>query len=228
MDMVVSTSVLIAFSIPMLIIGLCVRLTSTGNALFSQNRVGLGGEMFRIYKFRSMTENNGGNPRHGLTKQGDLRVTPFGRFIRRFKLDEFPQLFNVLHGEMSMVGPRPKLPQYAEIMNLPYRPGITGPATIAFRREEELLQHVDPADMDRFYDERIKPLKARLDICYMCKATPLSDLRMIAATVFPSVAVSSASAECRKIAKRSAKSGSSAVPELILLRNYSEHASSGK
>jgi lipopolysaccharide/colanic/teichoic acid biosynthesis glycosyltransferase len=215
MDMAVSASVLIVFSIPMLMIGLCVRLTSRGNALFSQSRVGRGGEMFRICKFRSMTENSGGYPGHGLTPQGDQRVTPFGRFIRRSKLDELPQFFNVLLGEMSLVGPRPKLRQYAEIMNLPYRPGITGPATIAFRREEELLQHVDAADMNRFYDQRIKPVKVRLDVCYMCKATPLSDLRMIASTVFPGVALSSASVECRKMPRRPAKPVASAVPPVM-------------
>ena len=103
---------------------------------------------------------------------------------RKFKFDEIPQFYNILRGEMSVVGPRPKLPRYTEISNMPYRPGITGPATIAFCREEEILRNVDLRNIDLFYAEHIKPLKACLDVCYMCRATPLSDLRIILATAF--------------------------------------------
>lgn len=173
----------------MLIIGACVRFTSKGRALFSQDRVGLDGQLFRIYKFRSMTQVSGTPSGQGLTKGGDSRITPVGRFLRRFKLDELPQSYNVLRGDMSIVGPRPKLPQYAEILNLPYRPGITGLATLAFRNEEGLLRSVDDADLDRIYDEQIKPLKARLDVCYMCHATLFSDLRIIAATALGALGI---------------------------------------
>jgi lipopolysaccharide/colanic/teichoic acid biosynthesis glycosyltransferase len=83
---------------------------------------------------------------------------------------------------MSLVGPRPKLPQYVAILNTPYRPGITGAATLAFRREEELLSRIHPAEMENFYHRHIKPLKARIDARYMCRATFWSDLRIIAAT----------------------------------------------
>ena len=83
---------------------------------------------------------------------------------------------------MSLVGPRPKLPQYAAIRNMPFRPGITGAATLAFRREEEVLDHVHPALLDAFYQQNIRPMKAHIDLNYMAKATLSSDLRIIAAT----------------------------------------------
>ena len=181
-DIVVAVSVLLVFGLPMLLIALGVRITSKGKAVFSQDRVGLGGRLFRIYKSRSMTEDRGVTVGPGLTKDGDLRVTPFGRFLRKFKLDELPQFYNVLRGDMSLVGPRPKLPQYAELRNMPYRPGITGVATIAFRCEGEILRNVDADSIDLFYAERIKPLKARMDACYMCKATLSSDMQIVAST----------------------------------------------
>lgn len=166
----------------MLLIALGVRITSKGRAIFPQDRVGLGGRLFRIYKFRTMTSNRDENAGSGLTKDGDPRITPFGRFLRKFKLDELPQFYNVLRGDMSLVGPRPKLPQYAESRNMPYRPGITGVATIAFRCEGEILRNVDAASIDLFYAERIMPLKARMDSCYMCKATLFSDMQLVVST----------------------------------------------
>jgi len=177
-----SISVLALFALPMLTIGLCIRLTSRGPALFSQERVGTRGRRFKIYKFRSMTVPSGKNRGPGLTRAGDSRVTVIGRLIRKFKIDELPQFYNILRGDMSLVGPRPKLPEYAAIQNMSYRPGITGPATVAFRHEEELIRDVVAADLDTFYEQNIKPVKARLDVCYMCKATPLSDLHIVAET----------------------------------------------
>src|ERR1700744_23843 len=163
LDIAVSLSAFIVLLIPMLLIAVCVRLSSPGPAIFFQERVGAKGKPFKILKFRTMTADRGqGGP--GLTRTGDERITPFGRFLRRLKLDELPQLVNVLCGQMSLVGPRPKLPQYADEATLQSRPGITGAATLQFRGEEDLLrQFEDPRDMEDFYQQYVKPAKARLD-----------------------------------------------------------------
>jgi lipopolysaccharide/colanic/teichoic acid biosynthesis glycosyltransferase len=176
-------TVLFVLSLPMLIIAVLVRLTSSGPALFAQQRVGMKGRLFRVYKFRSMTESNKKHPVLGLTRAGDHRITLLGGFIRKFKIDELPQFYNVLRGDMSLVGPRPKLPQYVALLNNPYRPGITGAATMVFRNEEELMRTIPQAELNEFYAQHIKPLKARLDACYMCRATPASDLHIILSTL---------------------------------------------
>lgn len=181
LDLSVALMVLAVSGLPLLLIALCVRLSSRGPAFFPQQRVGRGGRLFRIYKFRSMTFSS--RPLGpSLTRDGDRRVTGLGRWLRKVKIDELPQFYNVLRGEMSLVGPRPKLPQYAGIVNMPYRPGITGAATLAFRREEELLSRVHPSQLDLFYARHIRPLKARIDVRYMWRATLWSDLRLIGAT----------------------------------------------
>jgi lipopolysaccharide/colanic/teichoic acid biosynthesis glycosyltransferase len=182
LDVSTAVAVLLPLLLPMLAIAICVRLSSKGPALFIQNRVGRGGRLFGIYKFRSMAVGAGGGP--GITRSGDQRVTAFGYWLRRFKLDELPQLINILRGEMSLVGPRPKSPLYESNANMPYRPGITGAATLAFRREEEILSGVHASQLDFFYAKQIKPLKARLDSRYMSEATFLSDMRLIGATFF--------------------------------------------
>lgn len=153
-----------------------VWMDSEGPIVFRQQRTGRGGRVFTLYKFRSMkAEACSSSP---ITARGDRRITRAGAFLRRHKLDELPQFWNVLRGDMGLVGPRPKLP-HLEPLHMTYRPGITGAATLAFRDEEALLSGLAPDEVERFYENFIKPAKARLDMDYMNSATFRSDLRIL-------------------------------------------------
>ena len=176
LDRIVAIFILIVLFPAMLAIMLAVRLTSHGPALFRQRRAGRNREEFILYKFRSMCADNPEGP--AITVSGDCRITPVGSFLRRYKLDELPQFWNVLKGNMSLVGPRPKLPHH-EALDLPYRPGITGIATLAFRDEEKILSGIPHDQLEAFYEICIKPRKARLDQEYMLRATPGSDLKLL-------------------------------------------------
>lgn len=171
----------------MLVIALGVRATSPGPMLFRQKRCGKDDQDFELLKFRSM--------RHcpmptgpGLTSSTDSRITNLGHVLRKYKLDELPQLFNVLRGEMSLVGPRPDLPEYmaeADLQSrevLKLRPGITGWATLRYRHEEELLAAVPADQLKIFYIREVLPRKARLDLAYARRATFCTDLRVLLLT----------------------------------------------
>ncbi|MEW5702885.1 MAG: sugar transferase [Candidatus Zixiibacteriota bacterium] len=184
-DLVVSVVGLIILSPIFLIAALFVKLSGPGPVFFRQVRVGRGFRHFRIYKFRTMVDGASGPP---ITVRGDPRVTPVGRFLRRTKLDELPQLLNVISGRMSLVGPRPELPQYVDAFRDDYteilrvRPGITDEASIAFRDEEELLSRAsDPQEM---YVTEILPRKIALARHYARKRTFFGDLGIIARTIF--------------------------------------------
>lgn len=167
---------LLCFAPLMVLIGLVVKLSSRGPALFKQERMGRGGQVFVLYKFRSMRmAASNGSP---ITVIGDKRITAVGLFLRKFKLDELPQFWNVLRGDMSLIGPRPKLPHH-EALHMPFRPGITGAATLAFRYEEELLRDIPHQHLDAYYERYVKPRKAEIDWEYMRTATLRSDLRLV-------------------------------------------------
>ncbi|UWZ83948.1 sugar transferase [Occallatibacter riparius] len=161
---------------------LAVRITSRGPVLFRQQRVGRHHRPFTIYKFRTMpvTRNNGDRP--VLTTTANQAFTPIGPFLRRWKLDELPQLLNVLLGDMSLVGPRPKLPQL-HAGQLTCRPGITGRATVVFAREECALSAIPAAHVGPYYRDVVAPLKQQLDENYMASATFTSDLDLILRSV---------------------------------------------
>lgn len=176
LDFSLAGTALIALSPVMAFAAALVRFGSPGPILFRQRRMGRNGKEFTLYKFRSMREEYGTST--CITVSGDSRITPVGAFLRRYKLDELPQFWNVLRGDMGLVGPRPKLPHH-EALHMTYRPGITGAATLAFRNEEELLSQIPETELEIFYESFVKPAKAHLDSEYMRAASPVSDLKIL-------------------------------------------------
>jgi lipopolysaccharide/colanic/teichoic acid biosynthesis glycosyltransferase len=165
----------------MLVTALAVRLTSGGPVLFLQERMGRNGQTFTILKFRTMIHVADAT-HHPITTSDNQRFTSIGPMLRRWKLDEVPQLINVLLGHMSLVGPRPKMPQHV-VCHLPCRPGITGLATIVFACEETVLARVAKDQLDAYYHAVVLPTKRRLDAEYMARATFFSDLRLLVNSV---------------------------------------------
>ena len=165
----------------LLVIALAVRLTSFGPVLFLQKRVGRHGRIFTILKFRTMIESRV-VVHLAVTASGNQRFTSIGPFLRRWKLDELPQLLNILLGQMSLVGPRPKIPEHLTC-DLTCRPGVTGAATIAFADEETVLARVPKRDLDFYYRAVVLPAKGKLDAEYMARASFQTDLRLIVKSV---------------------------------------------
>jgi lipopolysaccharide/colanic/teichoic acid biosynthesis glycosyltransferase len=178
-------AVMTASALPLMsLIALLVKVSSPGPVLFRQKRLGRDGAVFEFLKFRTMVhggERNG----PGVTTKGDVRVTTVGAFLRKWKLDELPQLFHVLSGKMSLVGPRPDLPKYfsalspGQLQVLALRPGITGRATLCFRNEEEMLSQAPKGELEGFYMAQVLPIKIRLDLEYARTANLASDARIL-------------------------------------------------
>jgi len=164
-----------------IVVGLAVRFTSKGPVLFLQKRTGLHRRNFTILKFRTKEHLENG-ARNKVTTAENQRFTHVGPLLRRWKIDELPQLLNVLIGDMTLVGPRPKLPEH-QLGELKCRPGITGAATIAFAREEQILARLPHHRLDGYYHSIILPAKLRLDREYMAQATFLTDLKLIVDTI---------------------------------------------
>ena len=183
----VATLAVLPVALPLMAaLALWVRLDSPGPALFRQQRVGRGGRLFRIHKFRTMRLHDGSGPQ--VTAAGDARITRAGRWLRRTKLDELPQLIDVLSGDMSLVGPRPEVPRYMALYPaemrariLSVRPGLTDRAAIAFRDEERVL--AASADPERAYIEQIMPLKLQHYLDYVAHRSLRGDLRILLDTL---------------------------------------------
>lgn len=176
---------LIFLSPILFITALLIRLKMPGGpVIFKQKRVGQHGRLFTMYKFRSMTVSHSGS---SVSVKGENRITPFGAKLRKYKLDELPELWNVLIGDMSFVGPRPDVPGYADKLEgenrkiLLLKPGITGPASLKYRNEEELLAEQD--DPQKYNDEVLFPDKVRINIEYLDNWSFLYDIKIIIYTV---------------------------------------------
>ena len=185
-DIVASGLALLVLLPLMVVLALTVALGSPGGAFFRQTRVGRNGEPFQLLKFRSMRP---GSEAKGQITVGerDPRITGVGHFLRRTKLDELPQLLNILKGDMSVVGPRPEVPRYVALYTaeqrevLRVRPGLTSLASIAYINENEVLGR--SADPERTYVEEVMPAKLALDLRYVREQNLALDLRIIAGTL---------------------------------------------
>ena len=181
-DIISSSAGLIFLSPVFLFVAIWIKLDSKGPVFYRQVRVGKNGRDFRIYKFRSMRR---GADKKGLITVGgrDPRVTRSGYYIRKYKLDELPQLINVFTGEMSVVGPRPEVRKYVDLYTeeqlkvLSVKPGITDIASIKYRNENELLDKAD--NPDKMYTEVIMPDKLKYNLEYIEKASFLYDIKLI-------------------------------------------------
>ena len=184
-DRVSSLFGLLFLSPVLLFVALLIRIKMPGGPIiFKQKRVGQYGRLFTMYKFRSMTVSHSGS---SVSVKGESRITPLGVKLRKYKLDELPELWNVLIGDMSFVGPRPDVPGYADKLEgddrrmLLLKPGITGPASLKYRNEEELLAEQETPQ--KYNDEVLFPDKVRINIDYMDHWSFGKDVKIIVYTV---------------------------------------------
>lgn len=184
-DRIVSFFGLLVLWPVLLTVAVLIRVKMPGGpVIFKQKRVGQNGKLFTMYKFRSMTVGHGGS---SVSVAGESRITPLGAKLRKYKLDELPELWNVLIGDMSFVGPRPDVPGYADKLKgearaiLKLKPGITGPASLKYRNEEEILaQQPDPI---KYNDEVIYPDKVRINLEYLRHWSFWLDIKVIVHTI---------------------------------------------
>lgn len=186
-DIVIAASLTLLL-VPLLMGAIAAATISTrSNGIFRQRRIGRGGEEFSIAKLQTMRQVR--NNASTVTTRSDARVTRFGRLARRLKIDEIPQLFNVLLGDMALLGPRPDVPGFADLLEgddrliLEVRPGISGPATLLFRDEEVALdRHPDP---ERFSGEVLFPLKTQINLAWIRHGSLANDLLLLLWTIWP-------------------------------------------
>ena len=178
-DRIMALFGLVFLSPMLLIVAILIKLKMPGGPIiFSQKRVGQHGKLFTMYKFRSMTVGHGGS---SISVAGESRITPLGAKLRKYKLDELPELWNVLIGDMSFVGPRPDVPGYVDILEgnnrrvLELKPGITGPASLKYRNEEEILAMQD--DPIKYNDEVIFPDKVKINLKYLDNWSFFEDIK---------------------------------------------------
>lgn len=184
-DRIVSFIGLLCLWPVLIVVAILIKIKMPGGpALFTQKRVGRHGKLFTMHKFRSMTVSHSGS---SVSVAGEARITPLGAILRRYKLDELPELWDVLIGNMSFVGPRPDVPGYADQLKgedrrvLELRPGITGPASLKYRDEEELLAKVE--NPIEYNDTVIYPDKVRINLYYLDHYSFIKDIQMILCTV---------------------------------------------
>ena len=189
-DVACATLLVTAAAPLMVMLALVIKASSRAPFLFHQNRIGKNGEEFPVLKFRTMYSRTGDSSGALITRSGDCRVTRVGRWLRKSKLDELPQLVNVLRGDMSLVGHRPDMLKYMQTLTgrnrniLYFRPGITSPASLKFRNEEQELAKVPLEEMEQFYISNLLPQKIRMDLDYAERATFLTDCRILLRTAF--------------------------------------------
>ena len=172
----------------MFVLALVIKVSSRGPFLFRQNRMGRNDEEFQVLKFRTMYSTTADSSGALITRSGDSRVTRVGGWLRNWKLDELPQFVNVLKGDMSIVGHRPDMRKYMQTLTgqgrniLCHRPGITSPASLKFRNEEQELAKVPAEEMEQFYISTLLPQKIGMDLEYAERATFLTDCRILLQT----------------------------------------------
>lgn len=197
LDISVSGFVLLVLLVPAIAVMLLLRFTGEGKIFYLQNRVGMGGKIFKVFKLATMRADSATTGSKDITVRNDPRVLPVGRVLRKTKVNELPQLFNVFRGDMSLVGWRPLVeksfsyyPEHVQKSIIDAKPGLTGMGSMFFRDEEGLLEKTDK-ELQQFYIEDIAPYKGELELWYNQNRSFMMDLKIIAATAWAVVSPNS-------------------------------------